>query len=65
MTHKKGCEMFDNVGKRPGIYGNFLDERSPLLLFRRIAGEGGCQPIGTFSGDVCLSPRKGRGNGSR
>jgi len=29
-----------DIDKRAGIYGNFLNKPIPLLLFRRVAGEG-------------------------
>ena len=40
MRRKKGCKSLDYIDKRAGIYGDFLNKRSPLLLFRRVAGEG-------------------------
>jgi len=33
-------KSLDNIDKRAGIYGNFLNKPIPLLLFRRVAGEG-------------------------
>jgi hypothetical protein len=33
-------KSLDNIDKRAGIYGNFLYKPIPLLLFRRVAGEG-------------------------
>jgi hypothetical protein len=40
MRQKKGCKSLNNIGKRAGIHSDLLDERRPLLLFRRVAGEG-------------------------
>ena len=40
MRQKKGCKSLDNIDQRAGIYGNFLHKPIPLLLFRRVAGEG-------------------------
>jgi hypothetical protein len=40
MRQKKGCKSLNNIGKRAGIARNFFDKRSPLLRFRRVAGEG-------------------------
>jgi hypothetical protein len=40
MRQKKGCKSLDNIDQRTGMYSDFLNKRNPLLLFRRVAGEG-------------------------
>jgi hypothetical protein len=40
VWQKKGRKILNNIDKRARIYGNFLNKRNPLLLFRRVAGEG-------------------------
>jgi hypothetical protein len=40
MRQKKGCKSLNNIDQRTGMYSDFLNKRSPLLLFRRVAGEG-------------------------
>jgi hypothetical protein len=65
MRHQKRCKSLDNIGERARVYRNFFEKPSPLLLLGWVAGEGRCQPIGSFGRDFRLSTRKGRGDGPR
>ena len=65
MRQKKGGKSLNNGVKRAGIYGDLLDKRCPLLLFRRIAGKSGCKPVGSFRWDFGPSSRKRRGDNLR
>ena len=59
MRQKNCCKSLNNIDQRTGMYNDFLNKRSPLLLFRRVAGEGCCKPVGSFGWDYSLSPRFG------
>jgi hypothetical protein len=47
MRQKKGRKGLDNIHESSRIQRDLLDEASPLLLFRRVIGEGGCEAVGS------------------